>query len=120
MKRIIYRGREYPPDWPEIARAIKEREGWHCGWCNAAHGLPHPKTGAKVVLTVHHLGAPDLANNRPGDPHDKFDCRPENLVALCQRCHLWADQESHKQKAAVTRRQRKIERGQLEFNTAVC
>lgn len=113
MKPIIYRGNEYPPNWPEIARAIKERAGWHCEWCNAAHGEAHPITGSKVVLAVHHLGAPDMLANQPGNPHDKFDNRPENLVALCQRCHLWADQESHIRRAAATRRQKKLERGQL-------
>lgn len=114
MKRIIYRGREYPTDWPKIAREIKERAGWVCEWCNAPHGQPHYKTGSMVVLTVHHLGAPK-PGNLPGDTHDKFDCRPENLVALCQRCHLWADRDSHIAKAAVTRRQKKIKKGQLEL-----
>lgn len=114
-KPIIYRGRQYPADWPQIARAIKERGGWHCEWCNAAHGEAHPKTGSRVVLTVHHLGAPDLAANRPGDKHNKLDCRPENLVALCQRCHLWADLDDHLEHAALTRRRNKIRAGQIEF-----
>ena len=62
---------DYPPDWPEIARAVKERAGWRCEHC----GHPHdPATGH--VLTVHHLD---------GNP---ANCAPENLVALCQRCHL--------------------------------
>ena len=61
----------YPGDWNEIARQVKERAGWKCEHC----GHPHdPATGH--VLTVHHLD---------GNPEN---CAPENLVALCQRCHL--------------------------------
>ena len=63
----------YPPDWPEIARAVKEAAGWRCLLC----GHPHdPATG--YTLTVHH---------RDGAPSN---CDPENLRALCQRCHLLA------------------------------
>ena len=52
----------------------------------------------KVILTVHHIGVvkPD---GMPGDPHDKMDCRDENLAALCQRCHWIADLPIHIQKA---------------------
>lgn len=37
----------------------------------------NPKTGkeAKIILTIAHLN------------HEPEDCRPENLRALCQRCH---------------------------------
>lgn len=48
----------------------------------------------RVVLTVAHLGAPH-DNGRPGDKHDKMDIRPENLAALCQRCHLIYDLPDH-------------------------
>lgn len=61
---------EYPPDWPEIALAVKEANGWKCERCSAEHGPP-PK-----VLTVHHLDG------------DKSNCELFNLAALCQRCHL--------------------------------
>ncbi len=71
----------YPRDWRAISRAIKERAGWCCEGtpqypdCRAVHGEPHPVTGAKVVLTVAHLD------------HQPENCAPENLRALCQRCH---------------------------------
>jgi 5-methylcytosine-specific restriction endonuclease McrA len=39
----------------------------------------------KIVLTVAHLN------------HDITDNRPENLRALCQRCHLTHDKEQHAQ-----------------------
>jgi len=61
----------YPPDWEEIARRVKERAGWRCEHC----GHPHDPV-AGYTLTVHHLD---------GNP---VNCSPENLVALCQRCHL--------------------------------
>ena len=62
---------QYPPDWPEIAQRVKARAGWCCEHC----GHPHdPSSGH--TLTVHHLD---------GDPSN---CADDNLVALCQRCHL--------------------------------
>lgn len=48
----------------------------------------------KIVLTVHHKGEP-LPDGTPGDKHNKMDCRPENLIALCQKHHLEADMETH-------------------------
>lgn len=43
--------------------------------CTAVNGKPHPVTGSAVVLTVMHLN------------HQPEDCRDENLLAGCQRCH---------------------------------
>lgn len=65
----------YPKNWKEISTKIKEEQGWMCRLCDAVHGEPHPKTGAKVVLTTAHLD---------GDPRD---WERYNLMALCQRCH---------------------------------
>lgn len=62
---------EYPENWGEIALAIKRRAEWRCEHC----GRPHDPV-AGYCLTVHHL---DL---------NKSNCDRENLVALCQRCHL--------------------------------
>lgn len=56
----------------------------------------------RVVLTVHHVGAPH-PDGRAGDPRDKMDVRPENLKALCQRCHLLADLPHHIDNAKRTR-----------------
>jgi 5-methylcytosine-specific restriction endonuclease McrA len=73
-KRPVRKGTragEYPVNWPEIAMAIKAAAGWKCEHC----GHPdHVESGH--VLTVHHL---DL---------NPSNCKPDNLVALCQRCHL--------------------------------
>lgn len=64
-------------------------------------GYDSPKF-VKVILTVHHIGI-DKADGTAGDPHDKMDCRDENLIALCQRCHLKADGKLHADNARQTR-----------------
>lgn len=64
---------DYPPDWEEIAQAIKDEAGWKCEECGTPHNSD-PQSG--YVLTVHHID---------GNP---ANCARENLVALCQRCHL--------------------------------
>lgn len=79
---------DYPANWDEISYAIRFVRAKHrCEWCGAANGEQHPVTGSIVVLTVAHLGA-TRPDGSPGDKTDKLDCRPENLAALCQRCHL--------------------------------
>lgn len=62
---------DYTPDWPEIARSVKDAADWRCVRCRHPHEV---ETG--YVLTVHHLDM-DKGNNRWW-----------NLLALCQRCHL--------------------------------
>ncbi len=65
----------------------------------------------RVVLTVHHIGCPH-PDGRAGDPRDKMDVRPENLTALCQRCHLLADLDHHMQNARRTRATKRHARAQ--------
>lgn len=84
----------YPPNWKrEIRPAMLERAGHKCEGspkypeCRAVNYEPHPVTGSKVVLTIAHLN------------HIPEDCRPENLKAWCQRCHLTYDGEHRRQKA---------------------
>lgn len=59
----------YPDNWDDIANDVKDDAGRVCENC----GSP---SCPGSILTVHHL---DM---------DKTNCAPENLVALCQRCHL--------------------------------
>lgn len=107
----------YPDDWAQISKRIRgERAQWMCecrgqcghdhthddteiawqawltdldvaetqaGRCPAVHNWPNPVTGSNVVLTTAHLN------------HTPEDCRDENLLALCQRCHLSYDRERH-------------------------
>lgn len=88
----------YPKNWPEISKRIRfERAKGRCEntittqsadgeikfRCTARHGLPHPMTGSKVVLTVAHLD------------HTPENCDDENLKAMCQKCHLAYDKDHH-------------------------
>lgn len=75
---------EYHPKWSLISRLIRfHRAGNCCEWCGAQNYEPHPVTGSKLVLTVAHLD------------RDKDNNRFANLAALCQRCHLNHDRQSH-------------------------
>jgi hypothetical protein len=90
----------YPKDWEKISERIRfqrahfvcECEGEcghdHRGRCTAAHGMAHPITGSKVVLTVAHLD------------HTPSNCADDNLKAMCQRCHLSYDGRHHAQSRA--------------------
>ena len=130
----------YPANWKEISLQIRvERAGNRCEWCGVPNGgegarditgefhsrqsigwmrpddwdllfgageQPHYIT---IVLTVAHLGVPH-PDGRPGNKHDKADCRPENLAALCARCHLNFDRPDHLARAAATRERKRRER----------
>ena len=97
------RGR-YPANWAAISRAIRERAGNRCEQiteagqrCDAVNGEPHPLTGSRVVLTTAHLD------------HQPENCAPENLRAMCQRCHNRYD--------APMRRRGRAERQRAELAT---
>lgn len=103
--------KRYPPEWKEISRKIRfERAGGRCEFiedetgvrCEARHGEAHPFTGSKVILTTAHLN------------HTPEDCRPENLKAGCQRCHLRYDKDHH----AETRRKNKEKQRKRELDKA--
>jgi hypothetical protein len=106
----------YPANWPAIShhtrfvRAAGRCEcegecgrGTHDGRCPNLHDAPAYGTGSKVVLTTAHLN------------HQPEDCRPENLRAMCQGCHLHYDREHHALTAAATRRAAVEAAGQLVF-----
>ncbi len=69
-------GREY------LVKSHILRGYGRCALCGAKNHAPHPQTGSKVVLTVHHLDC-DKKN------HDLF-----NLAPLCQGCHLAQHRDS--------------------------
>ena len=111
----VYRGRIYPDNWlTEIRPAILERAQGVCEWCGAVNYEAHPETGSRVVLTIAHLGT-SHANGRAGDKHDKFDVRPENLAALCQRCHLAYDLDDHIANARRTRARKRRQAAKEEL-----
>lgn len=68
--RSVYQHSLYPPDWPKISQRIKALAAWCCEGCHVKHG-PSP-----FMLTVHHIDY---------NPQNNAD---DNLIALCQRCHL--------------------------------
>lgn len=104
----------YPPDWKAISHRIRfERAGGRCECvgecgkhledrCEHRHGEEIDGTAGfrvKVVLTTaHHIHGPD--------------CSDENLIAMCQRCHLNYDAKMH---AANARRTREAKSGQSSF-----
>jgi hypothetical protein len=109
----------YPADWAQISLRIKQRADWRCectGQCGRAHGglgdggrciahhfgpipdrvadwaNPHRRRNAgRVVLTVAHLD------------HQPEHCDDENLLAMCQACHLRYDADHHAATARATR-----------------
>lgn len=68
---------DYPLNWEQIARRYKEDRGWKCEAC----GFDLGDEGSKRFLHVHHENGL------------KYDNDPENLRALCIRCH--AKQPQH-------------------------
>lgn len=131
---MTFRPERYPANWRAISALIRERAGGRCecsGQCGGAHlsgrcdapnhelierspSAPwlwrvHTHTnacagercgGSRVILTVAHVD------------HDEQNNAPENLLALCQRCHLVLDARDN----AVRRRKAAAERaGQPEL-----
>ena len=129
----------YPSNWRDIRTSILERARHRCEFCgvtnhaigyrnceghfqpvktrhNPLYSPPAVITGPllsdsvyvhrlfKIVLTIAHLN------------HQPEDCRPENLKALCQQCHLRYDVDHH----TTTRQQRQrvvLEHiGQMRFH----
>jgi len=61
----------YPDNWKATSLMVKEEAGWCCEECG------HPDSYEEgYTLTVHH---------KDGDPTNNSR---DNLIALCQRCHL--------------------------------
>lgn len=86
---------KYPKNWGLISLRIREERalgrcectgqcGLHDGRCTAINGEPHPVTESKVVLTVAHLD------------QDTYNNVDNNLLAMCQRCHLTYDRNYYK------------------------
>ena len=92
MRRALY-----PPDWDELAVAVKDAAGWRCEGCGAEHGSwrrnRHGKL-ARVILAACHLLDPNPASR-------------DGLGALCQWDHLEHDRDQHRQSRRATLRARK-------------
>jgi 5-methylcytosine-specific restriction endonuclease McrA len=112
----------YPKDWPQISQSVRSRAREKCEWCGVQnkqlggrlpggtwcpaaawdHPGDRPIEGGRfaceapdgslaflrivrIVLTVAHLD------------HTPENCSPENLKALCQRCHNRYDAPKRRQ-----------------------
>ena len=123
---------KYPDDWEEISRRIRERDGNRCKFCGVVNGVVGYRLAngefvqvydsidnldvqadalmldgvrlIHIVLTVAHWPDPDPMN-----------CADENLRALCQRCHNRLDGPLRRVNAGETRRQKRIDAGQMEL-----
>ena len=77
--------RRYPKEWPQIRDRILERAQNCCEFCgvqNHTYRLNDNNGNlAYIVLTIAHLD------------HQPENCEPDNLRALCQRCHNRYDAE---------------------------
>lgn len=139
---------KYPKNWKLISQQARRRAGNKCQRCGVPNGVQVirmlddqgrysdlswqvwtgqvPQDGnrwskpTKVVLHVHHIGL-DYPDGSRGNPHDKSDCRPENLIVLCQKHHLEADLDIHvavrKRKAATKRNEQLEQLGQERMFT---
>lgn len=88
--------KRYPADWRAISARIRfDRAksrcectgqcGLHRGRrCEEYHGEPALWANGTIVLTVAHLD------------HAPENCADDNLLAMCQRCHLRYDIQHHK------------------------
>ena len=100
---------EFPDDWKEISEFIRfERADNKCETCGAENYEPHPITGSKVILTTAHINHYELDVRYNPDHYDPDD-EENNLVAECQRCHLWRDRNQHALNKKYGKRKNQIE-----------
>lgn len=98
---------DYPENWStEIVPRIAKRSGGQCectgqcglhrgNRCIEKHGEDAQFASGKVCLTTAHMN------------HYPPDCRDENLLHMCNTCHLRYDQVLHLHHAWLKKRQDK-------------
>jgi hypothetical protein len=69
---------DYPEDFPEISRRVRERAGWRCEECRRVIGAHRAQ-----YLHVHHKNG------------NRRDNSPGNLKALCIVCHAEEPRHAH-------------------------
>lgn len=115
----------YPKDWKRIADAIRERAGNRCEGspaypdCRVPNGAVGYRVDGRWVQIGESIDAAGLASDAAMDDghrvvrivltvahldHTPENCEPQNLKAMCQRCHLTYDTEHHKRTAYATRK----------------
>lgn len=110
---MTFRRHRYPANWRTIVAGILQRAGELCectGQCGAPHdgGRCNAPQHAMIVReetrrwrwTEHHCNGVCMGESCPAKrvvltvahvDHDEQHNAPENLLALCQRCHLVMD-----------------------------
>jgi 5-methylcytosine-specific restriction endonuclease McrA len=83
--------KEYPNNWRWLSAQLRKAADNLCELCHAANGQPHWLTGSRVILTVHHIDGNKQNNVK------------QNLIVLCQRCHLRLDLQKHMEHRAESR-----------------
>lgn len=114
---MAFNPKNYPDNWREISNHIRfVRAKSRCEKCGLVHGglRWNGKRFVTVVLTTAHIGL-DKPDGTPGDKRDTFDCRLENLVALCDRCHLQFDADQHQQTKQTNQRKALTDAGQASL-----
>lgn len=104
--------KRYPDNWPEVRAAILDRARHTCEQC----GIPNHTWRNNQTDAWTHSQQTAITWQQNGDPvtsivltiahldHTPEHNAPENLRALCQRCHLAHDRGHHQQTAYQTRR----------------
>jgi hypothetical protein len=99
--------KDYPDNWKWLSKQIVKDAGNKCELCYAPNGvtvnrgkttqypwqLAHQDGGkaTKIILTVHHIDS------------NKMNSKKQNLISLCQRCHLRLDLQKHMKNRADKR-----------------
>lgn len=130
---------DYPSNWDEIAREIKNKANWVCQHCRK----PCRRPGTSWLEFVESLlsspwydqtleevfddnGAWGIVQKKQRFTltvshanHNPLDCRPENLKALCSTCHLKYDAPHHANSRRQNSRKKLEENGQLTLDFEV-
>lgn len=88
----------YPKNWKEIRAKILKRANNKCEFCGVENYSVRPN-GAKVVLTIAHLD------------HTPENCSPDNLRALCQKCHNTYDAKHRAETRKETKFKQEVQNG---------
>lgn len=64
----------YPSNWKQIRESILVRAENKCEFCGIENYVVR-ENGSRIILTIAHLD------------HTPENCEPDNLRALCQKCH---------------------------------
>lgn len=96
----------YPANWKQIRAQILERAGHRCEFCGAGNHEVGYRKDERWIRVTEKGSAPNWEKLRAAGltwivltvahlDHTPENCDPKNLRALCQKCHLQLDMETH-------------------------